>query len=193
MVSLTFDLPRRRALIAALASLLLCACASYDGRGLLVGQSTEAEVAALMGQPAERATAPDGGSVLYFPRQAGRQTYVARLGKDGRLLGIEQVLTLANINSLVTPVPDTTQVRSTFNDPQVRGPFDKAQIRALFGPPFVVSFFPRQAREVWEYKWLDYADPRVLWVYFSDDGIVREVTNMHDFTADAPGGRRGRR
>jgi len=42
---------------------------------------------------------------------------------------------------------------------------------------------------VWEYKWLDVADRRVFWVQFSEDWVVREVINMHDFESDPPGGR----
>ena len=50
------------ALVATVA-LLLGGCASYDGRGLIPGRSTQAEVEALMGLPAERRVMPDGGSL----------------------------------------------------------------------------------------------------------------------------------
>jgi hypothetical protein len=65
-------------------------------------------------------------------------------------------------------------------------------VRELFGPPGEVSRLPRQQREVWEYKWLYYDDKRVLWVQFSDDGIVREAINMHDYESDPVSGRRRR-
>lgn len=161
--------PPRTFVLACLLA-LAAGCASYDGRGLLPGKATLADTLALMGEPSERAATPGGGSVLYFARKPrGRQTYVARFGADGVLLGIEQVLTSENIARLE---PGTS---------------DKAAVRTLFGPPWIVSHFPRSDQEVWEYKWLDYQEPRVLWVSFSPDGVVREVTNMHDFEADPPG------
>ena len=43
------------------------------------------------------------------------------------------------------------------------------------------------AREVWEYKWLDYQEKRVLWVQFSDDGILREALNSRDDFHESPG------
>lgn len=159
----------------ALALLLLAACAAYDGRGLVAGRSTQVEVEALMGPVAERRPLADGGSVLYFTRAPqGRHSYAATLGADGILRSLEQILTLENINALMA------------------GSTNRNEVRERFGPPGTASRLPRQERDVWEYKWLHYDDKRVLWVQFSDDGIVREVINMHDFTADGPRGRGGR-
>ncbi len=153
--------------VLALAAGLLGGCASYDGRGLQPGRSTGAEVEALMGPPAERRTIDGRESVLYFPRgPLGRHTYAATIGPDGALRSIEQVLTQSNVDKLVAGI--TT----------------RRDVRELFGPPSEISRLPRQAREVWEYKWLHYDERRVLWVQFSDDGIVREVINMRDYAAD---------
>ena len=151
---------------------LFAGCAAYDGRGLVPGTSTVAEVEALMGPPTERFAKPDGGSVLFYPKGPfGRQTFAVTLGADGVLRGIEQVLTHANAMKLVVGVTTAQQVRE------------------LFGPPSWVSHFPRQERHVWEYKWKDVEDKRVFWMQFSYDGILREAINMHDFDSDPPGGR----
>ena len=156
--------------------LILGACASYDGRGLVPGSSTQVEVEALMGLPAARRATPDGGSVLYFPRgPQGRHSYAASMGADGVLRSLDQLLTLENINALVS------------------GSTTRAEVRDRFGPPGPISRFPLSEREVWEYKWQYYNEMRVLWVHFSGDGILREVINMRDFSAEPPGGRRGRR
>jgi hypothetical protein len=164
-----------KSVLLALAATLLWGCASYDGRGLQPGKSTAAEVEALMGPSAERRATADGGSVAYFTRgPLGRHTYAATYGPDGVLRSLEQVLTYENAGKLV---PGTTTRR---------------QVRELLGPPGEVSRFPRQQREVWEYKWLYYDDKRVLWVQFSDDGIVREAINMHDYESDPASGRRRR-
>jgi hypothetical protein len=64
------------------------------------------------------------------------------------------------------------------------------EVRELFGPPYpaTVSTSPFSQREVWEYKWLEIDDKRVLWVSFSSDGVLREYTNSHDFGSDEPTG-----
>lgn len=155
---------------------LLPGCASYDGRGLVAGRSTAVEAEALMGAPAATRPTGDGGRVLYFTRAPlGRHTYAVSVGPDGVLRGVEQVLTWDNTYKLVA------------------GTTTKPQVRDLLGPPGLVSRLPRQEREVWEYKWLHFEEKRVLWVQFSDDGIVREALNMRDFAAEPPSGHGRRR
>ena len=161
--------------LLALAGLVLGGCASYDGRGLQPGVSSVAQVEALMGPPSERRAAADGGSVAVFARgPVGRHTYLVTFGPDGVMRTIDQVLTYANAEKVI---PGTST---------------RAEVRELLGPPGTVSRLPRQEREVWEYKWEHYEEKRVLWVQFSDDGIVRESMNLHDFAADPVSGR-GRR
>ncbi len=159
------------AMVAALAG----GCASYDGRGLVPGVATAAQAEALMGSPAETRSTADGGKVLVFTRAPlGRHTYAVALGPDGKVRGVEQLLTWANTEKLLA------------------GTTTRPQVRELLGPPGIVSRLPRQQREVWEYKWLHYDEKRILWVQFSDDGIVREVLNMRDFAAEPPSGGRRR-
>ena len=151
----------RSLLLLALA--LLAGCASYDGRGLVAGQATTADVEALMGPPAERVAKPDGGSVLHYPRgPAGRESFAVTIGPNGKLQSIEQRLTDANLAKIVL---GTTTSR---------------QVRELLGPPPTISSVQRLGREVWEYKMGDSALPYILWVQFSGDGIVREVMKAKD-------------
>lgn len=162
-----------RILLLVAAASLIAGCASYDGRGLVPGASTASQVEAVMGKPAERISKADGGAVLYYPRNpVGRHTYAVTLGPDGVMRSIDQRLTLENVNRLVS------------------GKTTSKEVREMFGPPdpYSVTHFPLMERDVWEYKWLDYDDKRVLWVHFSKDGILREVINTHDFGADEPSG-----
>ena len=157
-------------------ALAIGGCASYDGRGLVPGASTGSQVEALMGSPALRVTRPDGSTVLYFPRSPqGRHVYAATVGPDGVLRELDQRLTWANINRLMA---GTTTAKDA---------------REIFGPPYpyTISRMPFKPLEVWEYRWLDVDDKRVLWLHFSDDGILREVINTHDFEADEPSGAAG--
>ncbi len=159
-------------LLAGCIVLVLSGCASYDGRGLVAGSTTVAEVESTMGQPALRIPASDGSSVLYYPRSPrGRHTYAVTVGPDGKMRGIDQRLTLANIYQL--------QVGKT----------TKKEALELFGPPSPenVSTLALSSREVWEYPWLDYQEKRVLWLQFSPDGILREAINARDDWNESPG------
>lgn len=146
--------------IAAAAVLLAAGCASYDGRTLVPGRSTAAEVEALMGRPEEKLQTP-GETVWYYPRgPLGWHTYAVRIGPEGVMRAIEQRLTVENIAKL--------QAGST----------TRQDVRELLGPPFETSFLPRQQREVWGYQLLEVGFKWQLWVQFSDDGVVREVLQM---------------
>jgi hypothetical protein len=114
---------------AALVALLLAAgCASFDGRSLQPGKSTTADVTALMGTPALTLKGPDGETLQYFERYlTGPAMFVARLGPDGVLRGIEQRLVYANIHA-------------------VKEGMRAAQVRELLGPPYSVSRLPRPQR-----------------------------------------------
>lgn len=159
-------------LIAALA-VCLAGCASYDGRGLIAGKSTTADIEATMGVPVERHSV-GSESVWWYPRgPMGFHTYAVRVGSDGVLKAIEQRLTVENVGKVV---PNS---------------WGKKEVRELFGPPFMVSTLPRLEREVWEYQLLEVEFKWKLWVQFSPDGVVREVLKMRhphmDPPSDAPG------
>jgi len=158
-----------RPLALAAAALLVAGCASFDGRGLVPGQSTESQVVALMGPPTQVRRLEGGAKALYFSRlPEGRSVFVALIGPDGVLQALEQRLTRDNIGRLVAG--------STTAD----------EVRALFGPPGAMGYLPLMPREWWEYKYYDYQDRRVVWVQFSDDGIVREVLDMREMTQELP-------
>jgi hypothetical protein len=162
-----------RILVAGLVAALAAGCASFDGRGLVPGVSTGAQVEALMGKPAGRMAGPDGSTVLYFSRNPmGRHNYAVTVGPDGVMRGIQQTLTQANIDKLMAGTTTSKQVREIFGPPD----------------PYSVTYLPLKERDVWEYRWFEAGDKRILWVQFSKDGILREVINTHDYEADEPTG-----
>jgi hypothetical protein len=164
----------KRAAVCLVAA-LVAGCAGFDGRGLVPGKSSESEVRALMGPPAQMLDLPEGDKALYFSRLPdGRAMFVAQIGRDGILRSLEQRLTRENIGRLI---PGT----STAQD-----------VRVLFGPPGAIGQLPLMSREWWEYKYLDYQDQRVLWVQFSEDAVVREVLDMRDWAFELPGMGRSR-
>lgn len=166
---------REGAVCCAFLAALLAACASFDGRGLAPGKSTAAEVRALMGMPADTVAMPNGDTALYFSRlPEGRAMFVATIGPDGVLKSLEQRLTRDHIAKLVA------------------GTSTMKEVREIFGPPGRTGHLALLPREWWEYKFRDYQDFRVLWVQFSDEGVVREVIDMRDWATEPSGRRRGK-
>jgi len=151
--------------LAAILVFLLSGCASFDGRGLVAGQSTEKDVEALMGVPAERMKMPDGDAILYYPRQpTGRMMYAVRVSPDGVMRSREQLLTEQNISRLYR---DTTT---------------REQARAIVGPPWRTSRLERQARDVWEYTMFNAGlEEYLLYLQFSYDGLLREVMMLQEY------------
>jgi hypothetical protein len=161
----------RKCLIAlACAAVLAAGCASYDGRTLIPGSSSAAEVEATMGRPAERIERT-GESIWWYPRgPMGFHTYAVRMGADGVLRDIEQRLTVENLKRLAV------------------GRMTRQEVRELLGPPFLITELPLREHEVWEYQLLEYDFKWKLWVQFSRDGVLREVLQMRHPDMDPPGG-----
>jgi len=151
--------------IIALAAVLLgagCAGSGYDGGNLTPGVSTIAEVEKDMGVPKDRRAGPDGETVLWFPRLPdGRVSYAARIGKDGKLIAVEQRLTRENLELLKPGV-------SREND-----------VRDLLGPPQSIQWFERQKINAWSYNAQGIV-PRIYVVEVSPDGVVRKAYSYDD-------------
>ena len=152
-------------LFAAIFVLLLAGCASFDGRGLVAGQSTAKDVEALMGVPTERIKLSDGDTAWYYARQpTGRMMYAVRMSPDGVMRSREQLLTEQNIARLYR---DTTT---------------REQARVIVGPPWRTSRLERQERDVWEYTMFNAGlEEYFLYLQFSYDGILREVMMLQEY------------
>ncbi len=141
----------------------IAGCAAYDGRGLVPGQATEEQVEKLMGPSAHRSSTSNGERLRYYPRMPyGGEVYVARFGTDGKLIALEQRLTETNF-AMIRP-----------------GTSRKDDVRELLGPPHKNQRFGRMERDIWEYPWRGATSPRLLLVYFSYDGVVRELYSIED-------------
>jgi len=165
--------------IAFCLAALAAGCASFSGSKLVPGQSTGAEVEALMGPAADKRPAAGGETVYYFPRLPwGYATYAARIAPDGRLIALEQRLTPENIDKLKPGVTRADEVRD------------------LLGPPFEPMKAPLGDREIWTYpmRILGYPTPKWFLVQLSSDGVLREtylIDDPHWIQPDSP--RRGLR
>jgi len=150
-------------IFAAVLAAMLAGCASFNGGGLVPGQSTGADAEKLMGPASQRLQLANGDTALYFSRlPLGRAMYVVTVRPDGVMRSIEQRMTYATFAKVVANT-------ST-----------KKEVAELLGPPGRMGRFDRQKREWWEYRYRLEPDFRVVWVQFSDDGVVREMFDMLD-------------
>lgn len=161
-------------MVAALAG-----CAGYGGGGLKPGSATAADVRAQMGEPAAKHAAPAGAAWAEsweYPRgPLGRHTYMARIGADGRLVAIDQVLTVANAG----------RVRI--------GQDTREDVRRLLGRPAMI--YPgRPAGEWWDYAaYADEGRARKIRITVSFDarGVATaagESYDMEEWSPNADGG-----
>ena len=115
---------------------VLCGCASYSGSSLKPGSSTQSDTRALMGEPVAVHPAPPGAPYAQsweYPRgPLGRHTFMARFDSQGRLVAIDQVLTVKTV----------AQIRI--------GQDTREEVRRLLGSPAMI--FPgRLGGEAWDY------------------------------------------
>jgi len=149
-------------ILALVASLVVAACASYGGGSLKPGEARLEDVYLAMGQPALQWQDPDGSRQLAYPRgPMGYDTFMVRLGPDGRLLSIENVL---NEKHLAT----------------VRAGMSKEQVLRVLGPPdaSATTYFKARDELVWDWRYLsaDFNEPMRMMVLFdAASGTVRST------------------
>ena len=154
-------MPVKRHIVLA-AALALAGCASTTPGNLVPGQSTAAQAEARWGAPDQRIALPGGDTALYFSRQPyGRAMYVVAVGPDNVVKSVEQRLSRENAAKIVP------------------GTWTKKEVLALLGPPGDTGRTGLGRREWWEYRYDDY-EKRVIWVMYSDEGVVREVIDRID-------------
>jgi len=153
-----------KAILILAAAALAAGCASMDGRGLVPGQSTLADVEHTMGRAADKRIV-SGETVYYYPRLPwGYESYAARMSADGKLIALEQRLTDANIKKVR---PEVT-----------RG----SEVLDLLGPPYEPMKQARTGSEIWTYPMRIGGFPTPKWflVTVGPDGVVSEAYLIDD-------------
>jgi outer membrane protein assembly factor BamE (lipoprotein component of BamABCDE complex) len=142
-------------ILAFLLALACAACASYDGRTLQPGVSTEADVRGLMGAPAVEYRSNDGSRVLAYPKgPLGTQTYMAQVGPDGVLRSVRQALN-----------------DDTFN--QITPGMTREEVQNLIGPPGETMAFALSGQVAWDYRYTDsWGYTAIFSVAFDGNGVV---------------------
>jgi len=142
----------------------LVACKTYFGYELKPGVDHMEKVLDVLGQPAMRWQRGDGTEQLVFPRgPMGYRTYKVTIDKEGRMLGIENVLNENNF-TLIQPG------------------MNKEDVLHILGPsqPNWTVYFERRNELVWEWRycdtWNEAARFNVLFDY--TDGTVRSTLSL---------------
>lgn len=156
------------AICALVALCALAGCASYSGSSLRPGTAGQADTRALMGEPAAIHAAPSGAAYAEsweYPRgPLGRHTFMARFDRQGKLMAIDQVLTVETV----------ARIRM--------GQDTRDDVRRLLGRPGMV-FPARSGGEAWDYA----AYPRKsdmrkirISVTFDERGFATAAGESHD-------------
>lgn len=125
--------------LAIALPLLLGACASYDGRGLIAGESGLDDVIQVMGEPRMQWTEADGTRRLTYPHgPMGVRTYMVLISRGGKLQSIENVMT-----------------PQTFS--RIQAGMSKDQVLRTLGPPEPswTIYFKARDELVWEWRYCD--------------------------------------
>ena len=132
--------------VISLVAFALVACAATSR---IPAGADEAQVRAAMGEPKLVLPDPAGGKHLVYPRgPGGTETHIARLGPDGRLVAVEQVLNETQF----------AKIR--------RGETTEAELLRLIGPPWRRIEFANLGQVAWDYRFRD------TWGYLADLSVM---------------------
>jgi len=154
---------RNALLCVVFAAALSDAGAAGYGRKLVPGKSSVAEVRKEMGKPTLERRAADGGSVLWYSKLPhGRESYAARIDRNGKLVSLEQRLTAKHIGRLQAGKSTTEEVLDAI------------------GPPYRKVKMPFKDRTAWEYQLRNGSELTTLYLEVSPDNVVRALYQLHE-------------
>lgn len=160
-------------LAAVLTAVLagVAACTADNVTKLEEGVSTEVEVRRQFGDPVTVTVLPDGTRVLDYPRQPeGWTNYVIRIGSDGKMSSLRQLL-------------------SDDNFARVQPGMTAQQVRDLLGRPAEQKRFDLRKEEVWSWRYKPVNESRLFSVTFGPDGRVLGTAKADDPREQAQVGR----
>ena len=159
-----------KTIAAACATCLLIVLGACATPALQPGVADEAQVRTALGSPALVLPDPGGGKHLAYPSgPAGTTTAMARLGPDGKLVALEQVLDEDHF----------AKIR--------RGETTEAELLRLIGPPWRRIDFPNLGQMAWDYRFRD------TWGYLTDLSVMVDRRGVVASTVTVridPGGNR---
>ena len=135
---------------------LLGGCAT--GHSLVPGQSTEADVRAQMGAPSDIRVEADGDRVWEYARGAeGFHTYMVRMGPDGKVKELAQVLTEERLARIIP------------------GKTTRSEVRRLLGRPSYEDVYGVGLSWSWRYKKGDVHPGHLVVTFNRDDTVSTKI------------------
>jgi outer membrane protein assembly factor BamE (lipoprotein component of BamABCDE complex) len=157
-----------------LSAILVClSCIGVLGgcanpRLLVVGQSTEADVRARLGNPTDTRVDRNGDRLWdYASGPEGVETHRVRIGADGKVKEVTQLLREDQLEKVVP------------------GKMTQADVRDLLGRPSDESTYSVGLTWSWRFKRVG-VQPGYLVVSFNPDGTVKDKIVIIDPSGDAP-------
>jgi hypothetical protein len=151
-----------RGYLFAFLSVLIGACASFGNSTVNPGDP-ESVVISRLGNPTHRYQDRNHRLLEYMTGPWGQQTYIARIGPDGRLVSYEQVL--------------KTEKFAAINI----GEATKDDVLKTIGAPSDTSYLPLSGLEVWSYPYKEAnVWNSVMHVHFDKRGVVQKMLNGPD-------------
>ena len=144
-----------------LFTLALAACDRVDK--LEEGVSTEVDVRKQFGDPVTVTVEPDGTRTLDYPRQPeGWTNYVIKVGPDGKMSSLRQLLNPDNFDKVKTGL-------------------GKQDVRNLLGRPAKTMPYALKNEEVWDWRFkANGQDSRMFSVTFNAAGQVVSTATRDD-------------
>jgi hypothetical protein len=151
-----------RLAVLALPVFLLPACAGLGGPALQPG-AAEADVVARLGRPTHVYQEGDARLLEYMHGPMGQTTDMARIGPDGRLQSIEQVLTMEKFAAIV---PGKTR---------------QEQVLRTVGAPSEIRYYRNVGMNGWNYPFKESNTwDSMMTIYVDSAGLVQRMENGPD-------------
>ena len=144
---------------------LLAGC--FNPRALVPGQSTEADVRDKMGKPTDIRVDRNGDRLWEFATgPEGTETYLVRMGADGKVKEVTQLLTEERFGTVVV------------------GKTTKAEVRSLLGQPSEENSYPSGLSWSWRIR-RGGVQPGYMVVRFNPDDTVNSKIIINDPSGDS--------
>lgn len=141
---------------------IFAGCATFGTAPVTVGEPEQAVIAKL-GNPTHRYQDGKDHLLEYAHGPWGQQTYIARIGADGKLVSYEQVLTTQKFASIKV------------------GQATKDDVLRTIGAPSETTYLTLSQLEVWSYPYKESNTwDSMMHVHFDNAGIVRKMLNGPD-------------
>lgn len=150
-------------LYAGLFFIGLSGCASLNPVSAVRVGNPESEVVRLLGKPTHVYQDGKDRILEYMHGPMGQTTELAKIGADGKLISIEQVLTLQKFGSLKV------------------GQANKDEVLRTVGAPSQVNRYPFSQMETWSYPYKEQGVwDSMMSLYFDQSNILRKLENGPD-------------